>query len=62
MPRPRQFTEEMVYITMRVPRSMVDDAALLGVNMSAAGRDGIRNAIECEKNKIRHIVESVKSA
>ena len=62
MPRPKQFTEEMVYITMRVPRSMVDDAALLGVNMSAAGRDGIRHAIECEKNKLRHIVESVKSA
>lgn len=62
MPRPKQFTEEMVCITMRVPRSMVDDAALLGVNMSAAGRDGIQRAIECEKNKLRHIVESVKSA
>lgn len=62
MPRRREFTEEMVFITMRVPRSMVDDAALLSVNMSAAGRDGIQRAIECEKNKLRHIVESVKSA
>lgn len=62
MPRPRQFTEEMVTITMRVPRSMVDDAALLGVNMSAAGRYGIRRAIEYEKNKLRHVVEIVKNA
>ena len=50
MPRRKLFDEEIVYITMRVPRSMADEAARVGVNMSAAGRDGIRRAIEHKKS------------
>lgn len=46
MPRPRQFTEEMVFTTIRIPREMAEEARRLGVNMSAASRDGIQRAID----------------